>query len=154
MNIRSCLAAGALLLASLPVLAHEYEAGNLLITHPWTRATPPGGQAGGVFLTIKNSGEADQLIAARADVSAEAGLHQMKLDNGVMKMTALPQIDIPAKGELQLKPGSYHIMLDGLKAPLKEGGKFPLTLVFKRAGEVKVSVKVESISAKAEDIRH
>lgn len=154
MTFRSIFAAGVLLAASTGAWAHQYEAGSLLISHPWARATAPGAQNGGVFLTVKSTGDADQLVGAKSDVAAEVGLHQMKLDNGVMKMGAVAGADIPAQGELQLKPGGYHIMLMGLKAPLKQGDKFPLTLVFKHAGEVKVSVKVEALDAKQDDVKH
>ncbi|GHD68906.1 copper chaperone PCu(A)C [Jeongeupia chitinilytica] len=136
---------------SLTANAHEYKAGDLFIHHPWTRATPPGAQNAGVFLLVKNNGDtADQLIGVETDAADKAELHQMKLDNGVMKMNAVTAVDIPAKAETELKPGGYHVMLFKLAVPLKEGDKFPLTLKFKRAGNVKVDIKVEAMGAKAE----
>ncbi|BCL77413.1 hypothetical protein JHS3_31490 [Jeongeupia sp. HS-3] len=144
---------GGLVMAalSLSAQAHEYKAGELFIHHPWARATPPGAQSGGVFLLVKNSGDkADELIGVETAAAGTAELHQMKLENGVMKMNAVTSVEIPAKGEAELKPGGYHVMLFKLVAPLKEGDKFPLTLKFKRGGSVKVDIKVEAMGAKAE----
>ena len=149
--LRHCVA-GLLLLAAAPAFAHQYEVGSLVIHHPWARATPPGAQAGGVFMDIKNSGEADELVAVKGDIAKEIGIHEMKMDNGVMRMSMVKSVLIPAKGEQQFQPGGYHIMLTGLKAPLKEGDKFPLTLVFKHTGEVQVSVKIEAMGAQMHDM--
>ncbi|AOY01487.1 copper chaperone PCu(A)C [Jeongeupia sp. USM3] len=150
-SLRNFCCGLALAALSLTANAHEYKAGDLFIHHPWARATPPGAQSGGVFLLVKNSGDAaDQLVGVETAAAATAELHQMKLDNGVMKMNAVTAIDIPARGEVELKPGGYHVMLFKLAAPLREGDKFPLTLRFKRAGNVKVDIKVEAMGAKAE----
>ncbi|WP_035059412.1 copper chaperone PCu(A)C [Andreprevotia chitinilytica] len=153
MLIRKLLLVAALGCTALMASAHEYTAGDLFVHHPWARATAPGAKNGGVFLLVKNKGnQPDQLIGAQTDVAEQAGLHEMKMDNGVMKMGPVPAVEVPAKGEVELKPGSYHVMLVNLKAPLKAGDKFPLTLTFKRAGQVKVEVKVEAMGAKAEEM--
>ncbi|GAB3253206.1 copper chaperone PCu(A)C [Chitinimonas naiadis] len=131
--------------------AHEFKAGNLEIHHPWARATPAGSTAGAVYFKINNSGaEADALVSATApDVAAKAELHNHVNDNGVMRMRPVPKLDIPAKGSALLEPGGYHLMLLNLKKPLTEGEKLPLTLRFKKAGEVKVEIKVEALTADA-----
>ncbi|HSC80721.1 MAG TPA: copper chaperone PCu(A)C [Chitinolyticbacter sp.] len=139
-------------LAVLAVLghAHEYEAGKLLIGHPWARATAPGAPVAGVFLTLENgTGDADRLTGGDSAVAQRVELHAMTMDNGMMKMRHLEAIEVPAKGAQKLAPGGLHIMLFGLKAPLKEGDSFPLTLHFERAGKVKVNVKVEPMGATA-----
>ncbi|TJZ78967.1 copper chaperone PCu(A)C [Chitiniphilus eburneus] len=142
---------GALLaLGATLALAHEYQAGNLLIGHPWTRATAPGATVGGVFLTLDNTaGEADKLLSAATPAAERAELHSMSMENGVMKMRQVPAIDVPAKTKQALAPGGLHIMLTGLKQPLKEGASFPLTLTFEHAGAVQVHVKVEALGASA-----
>ncbi|WP_269532446.1 copper chaperone PCu(A)C [Chitinimonas sp. BJYL2] len=142
------LIAALLFAATLaPALAHEFKAGSLTIHHPWARATPPGAPVAGAFLKINNTGVADALIGVEAPTLAGmAELHTMSHEGGVMKMRQLDRIAIPAKGSATLKPGSDHIMLMGLKQPLKEGDKLPLTLKFEKAGSVKVEIKVESMT--------
>jgi len=129
--------------------AHEYKVGNLEVHHPWARATPGGVKTGAVYFKLINSGnEADALISASApELAASAEVHNHVNDNGVMRMRKVDKVDIPAKGSALLAPGGYHLMLMELKAPLTEGQKLPLTLRFQRAGEVKVEVKVESLTA-------
>lgn len=140
-------------LASLGLLAaasaHEYKVGNLEVHHPWARATPGGLKTGAVYFKLINGGsEADALISASApELAASAEVHNHVNDNGVMRMRKVDKVDIPAKGSALLAPGGYHLMLMGLKAPLIEGQKLPLTLRFQKAGEVKVEIKVESLTA-------
>lgn len=130
--------------------AHEFEVGKLLIVHPWARATAPGAPVAGVFVTLDNSaGDADRLVGGETAVAERLELHTMKMDNGVMKMRKVDAIDVPAKGTQKLAPGGLHIMLFGLKAPLKEGEQFTVTLQFKKAGKVPVKVKVEALGAAA-----
>ena len=72
----------------------------------------------------------------------------MTMDGGVMKMRAIPAIDIKAGAKVELKPGGYHVMLMELKQPLKNGDRFPLTLTFEKAGKIEVSVWVEDMASK------
>lgn len=137
----------ALLLANT-AWAHDYQLGPLKIIHPWTRATAPGAAAGGGFLKIENTGDADRLIGAAAEVSAVVELHTMVMDGEVMRMRKLDKgIELPAGATTELKPGSLHIMFIDLKAPLKEGTRFPLTLKFEKAGEIQVDVSVGALGA-------
>ncbi|MBX6318403.1 copper chaperone PCu(A)C [Pigmentiphaga sp.] len=128
--------------------AHGYTAGSIRIEHPWARATAPGQPSGGGFLKLTNAGEADKLIAVRADVSASTELHTMQMEGDIMRMRQVDAIAVPAGGEVELKPGGYHIMFVRLKAPLKEGASFPATLVFEKAGEVQVEFKVHAPGAR------
>lgn len=136
--------------------AHQYELGPLTITQPWARATAPGAQAGGGFLKIANKGSADRLIAAEANVSNVVELHTMRMDGNVMRMAKLDNgIDLPAGQSVELKPGGLHVMFIELKAPLKEGDKFPLRLKFEQAGEITVDVQVQGLgSASPADMQH
>lgn len=141
------LLTAALLLANT-AWAHDYQLGPLKILHPWTRATAPGAAAGGGFLKIENTGAADRLIGAAAEVSAVVELHTMVMDGEVMRMRKLDKgIELPAGSTTELKPGSLHIMFIDLKAPLKEGTSFPLTLKFEKAGEIQVEVAVGALGA-------
>jgi copper(I)-binding protein len=76
-------------------------------------------------------------------------VHRMSMDKGVMAMREIPGVTIPARGEVSMARGSkegYHLMLMNLNRPLKEGEKFPVTLIFKNAGEVTVEIEVEKRS--------
>lgn len=130
-----------------PAAAHAFKAGALTLEHPWTRAT--AGSVGAGYVTIVNTGKTDdQLVSASSPVSAKTEIHSMTMDGGVMKMRPLPNgLAIPAGKTTSLKPGGYHIMLIGLKAPLVEGTLVPMTLKFARAGAVKVELKVEAAGA-------
>lgn len=147
--------AGAIALAvfAAPLPSHGFAIGDLKIGHPWSRETAPGQSAGGGFLTITNNGKlADRLTSATSPAAAQVQIHSMSMTGGVMRMRELPDgLDIPAGMTVALKPGGYHIMLIGLKAPLKQGTMVPAELNFQRAGKVKIRFKVESISYGAGD---
>lgn len=143
--------AAPLVAAALPtaaVLAHGYKAGAISIAHPWSRQTAPGQTVGGGFLVVTNAGgKEDRLISATSPAAAEVQLHTMSMDGGVMRMRQVTDgLPVPAHGKLELKPGGFHVMFIGLKAPLKLGAKVPATLTFKRAGKVKVAFAVEAIT--------
>ena len=136
-------------LSAMPSLAQQVKAGDLVIDHAWTRATPGGADVGIGYLTIENKGTApDKLTGASTPAAAKAELHEMSMDNGVMKMRpAKDGLPIPPGQSVTLAPGGLHLMLMGLKNPLKEGGKVPLTLQFEKAGKVDVTLDVQSVGA-------
>ncbi len=99
-------------------------------------------------LTIVNTGTSDdRLIAASSPVAEKSEPHSTIDDNGVMRMRPLAGIEVKAGERVELKPGGMHLMLTGLKAPLKLGQSFPLTLTFEKAGAVSVTVAVEKAGA-------
>ena len=138
-------------LAAAPAGAEEVRAGDLLISQAWSRATPGGAKIGGGYLTIENKGSAaDRLIGGSADIAAKAELHEMGVNNGVMKMRPLDRgLAIEPGKTVKLAPGGYHLMLMDLKNPLKQGDKLPVTLEFEKAGKVKLSFDVQGIGAQA-----
>jgi periplasmic copper chaperone A len=121
----------------------DVKAGDITIAHPWARATPGAVKNSAAFMVFDNKGAADKLIGVSGDVAREIQIHTMITEAGVMKMREIKSLDIPAKGQAELKPGGLHIMLIGLKDGLKEGQKFPLKLKFEKAGEVTVEVTAE-----------
>lgn len=136
-------------LAPTPALcAHAYGVDPLRISHPVARATPPGAKTGAVFMTVDNaSNEGDRLIRASTPIASAVAIHQMTVEDGVMKMRAVPSVEVRPGGRLELKPNGYHLMLLDLKQPLKAGEKFPLLLTFEHAGTVLASVWVEDMAA-------
>ncbi len=142
--LTAALAAITILLAT-DAFAHSYNVGKLTVVHPWARASS---RAGGVFMTIKNNGNtADKLVAVKGAAAKNISVHQTIMENNIMKMRPVKALEIPAGGEVTLKPGGYHVMMMGLLKPLVKGEKFPLTLVFEKAGEVKVEIKIEKAGA-------
>ncbi len=130
-------------------LAHGYKTGNLAIQSPWSRETASGQTAGGGFMTVTNEGASeDRLLSGTSPVAAEVQLHTMTMDGGVMRMRQVRGgIAVPAKGTLELKPGSYHIMFMGLKRQLRQGERFPVTLRFQRTGSVTVQFAVQPVTS-------
>lgn len=148
---RRLLAALSLSAIALAAHAHSFKLGELTIGHPYARATAPGQPTGGAYLSVRNAGATgDKLVSATADVAASVELHEMKMEGTVMRMREVSAVEVPAGQAVELKPGGLHIMLMGLKAPLKQGDKFPLKLKFEKAGEVTVTVNVEGFGASHE----
>ncbi|MGB5076797.1 MAG: copper chaperone PCu(A)C, partial [Sphingorhabdus sp.] len=132
-----------------PLMAHNFKAGSLTISHPWARETAKGQVVGGGFMKITNNGKADdRLVSATSNASAEVQVHTMSMNNGVMQMRQLKDgIAIPAGQTVELKPGSLHVMFMGLKKPLVRGTKLPVTLRFARAGAVKVQFAIQPVGS-------
>jgi copper(I)-binding protein len=132
------------LLAAL-LLSASVFAGDIQVEKAWARATAPGQDAAGVDLTI-TSKQAASLVGASSPVCKSIELHSMTMahDSGMMKMGEVPAIELPAGKRVNLRDGGYHLMLNGLKAPLKAGESIPLTL------KIKVSKRMVKIETKAE----
>lgn len=150
MKLKSLLVALAFGGAAVVAHAHGYTVGSIQIGHPYARATAPGQPTGGGYLKLHNQGGADRLLSASAAVSERVELHSMKMEGDVMRMRQVQAVDLPAGGTVELRPGGLHIMFVNLKAPLKAGDAFPMTLRFEHAGEVAVDVKVEAAGAGAD----
>jgi len=136
----------ALLLAvatSLPVFAGDADV-SISVADPYVRMVPPGTPTTGAFMVVKNGGNADRkLVRADSPVARSVELHNHINDNGVMKMRPVKEIELKAKGEAVLKPGSYHVMLIDLKQALKEGESIPMTLTFDDGSTRKIDVPVK-----------
>lgn len=125
---KSLIFAGAMLAS---VLAHAGAADQVTARDPFVRLMPNGAPTSAAFMVLQNAGPADvSLVKAESPVARVVELHTHINDNGVMRMRAVPAIEIKAKGETALKPGGLHIMLIDLKQPLKEGGSVAVTLGF------------------------
>lgn len=117
--------------------------GDLLIHHVWSRATPPSAKTGAAYLAITNNGTtSDVLHNISTPVAGGVMLHQTTMENGIMKMSHVIALEVPAGATVELAPGGYHAMLMGLTAPLKAGSSYDITLTFEKAGKVTLSVPV------------
>ncbi len=123
-----------LLFAATLLAGHAFAQGAAPATvdAAWARASVQGQKSSGAFMRITAS-EPLQLLRAETPIAGHAEVHEMKMEGNIMKMRALPQLDLPAGKAVELKPGGYHIMLMDLKAPLAKDTQLPLTLVFKDA---------------------
>ncbi|MGA0117195.1 MAG: copper chaperone PCu(A)C [Ilumatobacteraceae bacterium] len=118
---------------------------NITISSQWARTSPMATDMGAAYMTI-NSDADDELVSASVDMSIAmmTQVHEMVMgDDGAMKMQEVEKIVIKAGTPTELKPGGYHVMLMGLKAPLETGSTISVTLTFARAGEVVVEVPVQ-----------
>ena len=145
------LLAGALIVlgAAAPGAAQEVKAGELVITQAWSRATPSGAKTAAGYLTIQNKGtNPDRLTGASADVAGKVEIHEMSMSGGVMKMRPLENgLQIAAGKTVKLAPEGYHLMLEDLRSPLKQGDKIPVTLDFEKAGKVQATLDVQGVGA-------
>ena len=115
------------------------------IGDPWARSSAMVQNAGAAYMTITAGEAGDTLIGASVDssVAAMAELHESSMDDeGMMSMSAVESIPVPANGSVSLEPGGYHVMLMDLAAPLESGAEFEITLEFETAGEITVTVEV------------
>jgi periplasmic copper chaperone A len=126
----------------------EFKVAELKVSHAYTYASPPGAKVGAAFFTLSNGGKgADKLLSAQSSVAGKTEIHTMEMAGGMMKMRAIPSLDIAPNQSVELKPGGYHIMLFELKQGLEVGKTFPITLTFEKAGKLEISIAVESRSA-------
>jgi copper(I)-binding protein len=140
------LGAALALLASLSAPAVALDAGPT-VDHAWARATASAASAGAAYFTV-SSPTPDKLVAVASPVAGKAEIHTHIDDNGVMRMRPVAGgIALPAGESVELKPSGLHVMLMGLKQPLKEGETFPMTLTFEKAGPRVVTVEVTKIGA-------
>ena len=143
-NLVATVFAGLLLAA--PAYA---QTPPVAVTGAWSRATPPGAEVGAVYLTL-DSPAGDRLVSASSPVAARAQVHEMRMDGAVMQMRELTDgLPLPAHYAVVLSPGGLHIMLVGLKAPLKQGGTVPLHLVFQSAPPLDLMVPIAALGASA-----
>ena len=148
------LGALAMLTLAMPTLGAASQAAAPTITAAgaWARPTPPGAATGAVYLTLTSHGRtADRLISASSPSAAKVEFHSMSMAGGVMRMAPITAaIPIAPNGAIRFAPGGGHIMLIGLKGPLKSGAHLRLVFTFARAGAVSVDVPVRDAAPAAD----
>lgn len=148
-SMKAALFAAAVITAPAnPSLAESVKIGDLVIKHPIARETAPASKVGVGFLKIKNKGTtSERLIGGKSDFAGDIQVHQMKMENDVMKMSEVETgLEIPPGELVILKPGGYHIMFMKLDGPLKAGEKRKVQLNFAKAGSVDVTFSVKSLA--------
>lgn len=144
-----------LALSCATVLATDYQAGELQIDAPWSRALPPNAPAGAAYFTVKNNSRTeDRLIGVATPSATKTELHTSIRMDEIIRMQKIDSLAIPAGTEVKLAPGGHHVMLFNLKKPLAAGGRFPLILEFEKAGKVEIEVEVLSDAPANENHEH
>jgi copper(I)-binding protein len=118
------------------------QAAPVKVEGAWARATVQGQKSSGAYMSL-TSKDAAQLVGISSPVAGVAEVHEMKMENDIMKMRALPVLDLPAGKKVDLKPGGYHVMLMELKAPLAKDSTIPVTLLFKDAKGVESKLELK-----------
>jgi copper(I)-binding protein len=151
MTRTALLLALALETATSDASAEDYSIGTLQIGNPWTRATPKGSTVAGGYMKITNKGSApDRLVGGSAAVAGRFEVHSMVMEQGVAKMRPVSGgLEIKPGETVDLKPGSMHVMLMGLKQPLEKGQKVKGMLEFEKAGKVEIEYAVEALGVSA-----
>lgn len=152
--IHMLLLAGCVLafcVGAVAARAADYSIGAIRVGEPWTRVTPDGAKVAGGFMTITNTGAVpDTLIGGTAVVAGRIEVHEMSVQDGVMRMRELkPGLVIKPGETVALKPGSFHVMMFDLKAPLAAGQPVAGTLVFEQAGTIEIKYDVEPLGTSA-----
>ena len=125
---------------------------QVVVKDAWARATVAQQKSTGIFLQIESKKDA-KLIKAKTDIAEMTEIHEMSMDNNVMKMREVESVTLPAGKLVELKPGGFHIMLMQLKNQVKVGDEIALTLTIETADKkqetIEVKAKARSMSMKA-----
>ncbi|MES2561408.1 MAG: copper chaperone PCu(A)C [Pseudomonadota bacterium] len=132
----------AAMLFSSVAMSSAY-AQSVKVANAWARATAPGQTTASAYVELTSDTQA-ALVAAGSPLAARAELHSMSMDGGIMRMRALPRVELPAGQTVKLAPGGLHIMLLELKQPLKAGDKVPMVLTVQSSGASLTTLKLEA----------
>ena len=145
------------LAASVLALGQPVFAQDVQVENPWVRGTVPGQKATGAFMVL-NSKQGGALVSVASPAAGVVEIHEMAMEGNVMKMRAIPKLDLPAGKNVELKPGGYHVMLMDLKQQLKKGDTVPVTLRIegkdKKVATVEVKAEVRDLAAGAATGNH
>jgi len=151
-NVRNLVTALVLSCSAVAAIA-----GDVTVSEPWVRGTVAAQKATGAFMGL-TAAKPMRLVGASSPAAPAVEVHEMSMENDVMKMRPVAGIDLPAGQMVALKPGGYHIMLMGLTAPLHAGASVPLTLSFEAADgtreEVQIEAPVRELAAPAMKMKH
>lgn len=140
MNRKHFAAAVAALTALVTSGAHA----DVTVKDAWIRGIAPGQHATGAFMQLASPADTT-LVAVTSPIAKVGEIHTMTMDNGVMRMRALPSLPVPAGKAVELKPGGYHVMLLDLTGPLADGAQVPLTLTFSDASGKRSTQTVNAV---------
>jgi copper(I)-binding protein len=142
--MKQSLISAAMMLVASAALAQHDGSGSVHVMSAWSRALPPVSQNGAVYLSLKNYAERpDRLVGASSPVADQVEFHIHAMEAGMMVMRRVEAVVLNSGEYVRFEPGEKHLMLIGLNQPLKEGGRFPLTLEFEKAAPIEIWVTVQ-----------
>ena len=130
-------------IASIITLAMAPLFAQVTVEDPWVRGTVPQQQATGAFMMLTAESDA-RLVAAESPVAGVVEIHEMAMENDVMKMREIPGLDLPAGQTMELKPGGYHVMLMQLKEQMVGGAVVPISLIFENSAGERFTQEIEA----------
>jgi copper(I)-binding protein len=139
--VRTAMRALWLMCLLIPVTVPAQQ--KIEVTNAWARATVPGQKVGGVYMEIRSATPA-RLLSVSSSAAGRAELHNMKIENGVMKMFPVDGVDLPAGQSVKLAPGGNHVMLIDLKQELKQGENIAVTLTVEASDKTRQTIEVKA----------
>lgn len=131
------------LVASILALAMSPLFAQVNVEDPWVRGTVPQQRATGAFMLLTAESDS-RLVAAESPLAGVVEIHEMTMENDVMRMRAVPGLDLPAGQTMELKPGGYHVMLMDLKEQMVGGAVVPITLIFENSAGERFSHQIQA----------
>lgn len=139
------------------LLAGTAQAMEIVVADAWARASAPGQTVAGVYFSVQSDVDA-ALVGAETTAADVSELHFMSMEDGVMRMRAVPRVALPAGTKVRFKPGGYHVMLFDLQQPLKPGDEITLLLVIEdgagRNSRTRVPVHVRNLDGSKAQHHH
>jgi copper(I)-binding protein len=132
-------------LAALSLLAAGAAHAQVRVDEAWVRTTVAEQKTTSAYMAL-TSATGGKLVAASSPIAAAVSVHEMKMEGDVMRMRAVPALPLPAGQRVELKPGGLHVMLEGLKQPVKAGDVIPLKLVVEAPGGQRQDVEVRAVA--------
>jgi copper(I)-binding protein len=120
----------------------DAAADTIAVSDLWIRATPPGARTAAAYLYISNKGGNDRLLEVRSERARSVEIHATQEQSGMMRMSRLDSLAVPADSDLQLGPGGYHLMLVEISDTFVPGDSVLVTLIFEKAGAMDVNFTV------------
>ena len=134
---------------------HKHGKKDIMVHNPWVRAVPPVSETSAAYMILMNHGDKDdQLLSVKSSIAKVVEIHNVKKENGMMKMYPVKFVEIPAGKTQELKPGGYHLMLIKLTKTLKVGQEIEFILYFKHSGMVKVIAPVKEGKPMKNEMNH
>jgi len=134
---------GLLLVYTVVIWCINPAYAGVRVEHAWVRMPPPVADTAAVYMTLHNEGDRDVVaVHISSDVSRSAGIHMIRKQGAVMRMSVVNNMTIPAHGFVKLEPGTMHVMLTGLEQVLKQGQGVHIMLEFTDGSTIKIVAPV------------
>ena len=146
-NIKLVCLSVFLMLPGLPLAIAQIEP-QIAVSQPWARASILSSRPGVAYITLRNNANAkDRLLGVTSPWAEKVMIHSTTSKDGVMRMQAVKDLVIDPSQVIKMKPAGMHLMLTGLRQPLRKGEHLPIVLQFQNAGQVRVAVPILSIAS-------